>query len=60
MRPLSVAAILLGFVIVLAATILFLRFVRGVEVAQCMTLSGHQARVECFRQFTVERSRHAF
>ena len=49
-RPgVSGAAVLLGIVIVLAAALLFFKFVRGVEAVQCMTLKDQQERVDCLR-----------
>jgi hypothetical protein len=51
----SGAAVLLAVVIVLAAALLFLRIVRGVEAVQCMTLKENEARVDCLRQMAAER-----
>jgi hypothetical protein len=45
-------------VIVLAGGLLVLRFVRGVEIVQCMTVDGHEARIDCLRRLIEERSRH--
>jgi len=45
-------------VIVLAGGLLVLRFMRGVEIVQCMALDGHKARIDCLRSLIEERSSH--
>ncbi len=53
-RP-NLTAPALAAIIALAGILLFARFMRGVEVIQCMTLEGHAARVDCLNRLIEER-----
>jgi hypothetical protein len=54
----NLAAFGLPAVIVLAGGFLVLRFVRGVEIVQRMTVDGHEARIDCLQRLIAERSSH--
>ena len=59
-RSTALTNIALVVVVILAALILFSRFVLGVEVFQCMSVENPDARVDCLQRIIADHNRLIF
>jgi hypothetical protein len=55
-----VETIVLVFVVMCAALILFSRFALGIKVFQCMSAESDAARVDCFQRIVVNHANQWF